>query len=263
MMILRLTTKVFKKFKQKPVFVEVDKSENDLGEWYVNTADSFNSGNLFMPVMHADSLYTMLLPIEKDMNLNNFVHTVFANLMIRMIRIEVPRENTEQIMKLYGDHVAFSKTDSKSLLGNLNNILHDIDAIVHYHEDVAKVNNINMARLECRLNATPRTLNGENVWPLKAFYASIRKLCPELPHRIPLPLNLITMRAPEKTVEIFKGRVSEKLLLKINGSAFGAEVLFSQLEVQMMLSVVNESDSKDISSELKRILTFKLEEFDC
>ena len=262
-MILRLTTKVFKKFKQKPVFVEVDKSENDLGEWYINTADSFNSGNLFMPVMHADSLYTMLLPVDKDMSMNDFVHTVFANLMIRMIRIEVPRENTEQIMKLYGDHVAFSKTNSKSLLGNLNNILHDIDAIVHYHEDVAKRNNINMARLEYRLNATPRTLNGENVWPLKAFYSSIRKLCTELPHRIPLPLNLIAMRTPEQTVKIFKDKVPEKLLLKISGSSYGAEVLFNQLELQLMLKVVTESDSKDLSSELKRILNFKLEEFGC
>ena len=50
MMILRFTTKVFKKFGQKLQLIEVDKSENDFGEWYVNTADSFNKGNLFMPV---------------------------------------------------------------------------------------------------------------------------------------------------------------------------------------------------------------------
>lgn len=263
MLILRLTTKVFKKFKQKPVFIEVDKAENDLGEWYINTADSFNSGNLFMPVMHADSLYTMLLPVEKDMSMNDFVHTVYANMMIRMLRIEVPRENTERIMKLYGDQVAFSKTNSKSLLGNLNNILQDIDAIVHYRDDVAKGNNLNMARLEYRVNDTPRNLNGKNVWPLKAFYGCIRKLCPELPHRIPLPLDFVTKRDSEKTVEIFKDRVPEKLLLKISGSACGAEVLFNQLEVQMMLKVVNGSDAfKDLSSELKRILNFKLEEFE-
>ncbi len=87
MLILRFATKAFKKFEQNPKLTEVDKSEKDFGEWYVNTADSFKRGNLFMTVMHTDSLYTMLVPVEKKMDLTNFVHVVFANLMLRLLRL--------------------------------------------------------------------------------------------------------------------------------------------------------------------------------
>lgn len=265
MLILRFTTKAFKKFKQTPKLIEVDKSEKDFGEWYVNTADSFNRGNLFMTVMHADSLYTMLIPIEKNMNPSNFVHTIFGNLMLRMLRIEIPQENTERIVKLYGDQAAFSKTTSKKLLGNLNNILQDIEAIVEYCDDVKKKSYLDMARLECRVNAAPRTLNGKYVWPLERFYSCIRKFCPELPHRMTLPLY--HYRNSDLLTKIFKDRVPEILFIKIEGSASGAEVLFNQQEVQLMLKVIDDSESifsdtyGKLYSDLKRMLSFNLKKF--
>jgi len=263
-MILRFTTKAFNKFKQKPRLIEVDKSENDFGEWYVNTADSFNRGNLFMPVMHADSLYTMLIPIEKNISPSDFVHAFFATLMLRMLRIEIPRENTERIVKLYGDQAAFSKTKSKKLLGNLNNILQDIETIVEYCDDVKKKSYLDLAHLEYRVNAAPRTLNGKNIWPLEAFYSCIRKLCPELPHRMALPLS---RRSSDLLTKIFKDRVPEILFLKIKGSASGTEVLFNRLEVQLMLNVVDDSEGifsdtyEKSYSDLKRTLDFNLQKF--
>jgi len=267
MMILRFTTKAFNKFKQKPKLIEVDKLENDFGEWYVNTADSFNRGNLFMPVMHADSLYTMLVTIEKNIGMSDFVHTVFANLMLRILRLEIPRDSTERIMKSYDEQAVFSKTKSKSLVGNLSNILQDMETIVEYRKDVTKGNNLNLAFLEYKVNDSPRTLDGKTIWPLNAFYRCIRNMCPELPHRIPLPLDIITSNSPKIVMEIFKGRVPEKLLLKINGSALGAEVLFNLQEVQMILKAVNDSEKiysdihEKLYSDLKRILDFKLKNF--
>jgi hypothetical protein len=268
MMILRFTTKAFKKFDQKPKLIEVDNSENDFGEWYVNTADSFNRGNLFMPVMHTDSLYTMLIPIEKNMAIDNFVNSVFASLMIRILRLEIPRESTERIIKSYNEQAVFSKTKSRSLVGNLSNIIQDIETMVEYRRDVAKGNNLDLARMEYRINDSPRTLHGKTVWPLKVFYSCIRNFCPELPYRIPLPLDMIVMHDSEIATEIFKNRVSEKLLLKIDGSALGAEVLFNYEEVQLILKVVNDTEkvfSKTYGSlyaDLKRMLSFKLQGFE-
>ena len=268
MMTLRFTTKAFKKFGQKPQLIEDDKPENDFGEWYVNTADSFNEGNLFMPVMHANSLYTMLVPIEKNMELTNFVHTVFANLMLRMLRLEIPKENAEQIMKSYNEQAIFAKTKSRSLLGNLNSALKDIEAMVEYRDDVAAGNKLDLVRLEYNANDSPRTLNGKYVWPLKVFYGCIRKMCPELPPRIPLPLERCSRHEHAIVRAIFQGRVPEKLLLKVEESAFGAEVLFDYMEVQALLTAVNSSQQQssgvpnELYTDLNRILSFKLQMFD-
>ena len=268
MMILRFTTKAFKKFGQKPQLIEVDKPGDDFGEWYVNTADSFNKGDLFMPVMHADSLYTMLVPIEKNMDLSNFVHTVFANLMLRMLRLEIPQECAEQIIQSYNGQAIFTKTKSRSLIGNLNNVLKDIDAMVEYCDDVTEDNKLDLVRLEYKTNETPRTLNGEYIWPLKVFYGCIRKMCPELPLRIPLPLERCSRQGHVIIRAIFQSRVPEKLLLKVEGSAIGAEVLFDYMEVQALLRAVNGSQqqSSDIPeklyADLNRILSFKLQSFD-
>ena len=266
-MILRFTTKAFEKFGQKPKLIEVDKSGKDFGEWYVNTADSFNKGNLFMPVMHADSLYTMLVPIEKNMDITNFVHTVFANLMLRMLRLEIPQESTEQIIQSYSGHAIFAKTKSRSLIGNLNNVLKDIDAMVEYRDDVAEGNKLDLVRLEYKTNQSPRTLNRKYIWPLEAFYGCIRKMCPELPPRIPLPLERYSRQERVIMREIFQGRVPEKLLLKVEGSAIGAEVLFDYMEVRALLRAVNGSQQQPgvpdgVYSELNRILSFKIKKFD-
>ena len=268
MMILRFTTKAFKKFGQKPKLIEVDKTENDFGDWYVNTADAFNKGDLFMPVMHADSLYTMLLPIEKGMGLTNFVHTVFANLMLRMLRLEIPQENTERIMKSYDGQAIFAKTKSRSLVGNLTNVLKDIEAIIEYCDDVAKGNKLDLVRLEYKTNSAPRTLNGKYIWPLEAFYSCIRNLYPELPLRIPLPLERCSRHEHGIMMSIFQGRVPEKLLLKIEGSSLGAEVLFDYMEVRALLSVVNDSQQqssdipKDLYADLNRVFSFKIQRFE-
>ena len=181
MLILRSTTKAFKKFSKKPQLIEIDKSEKDFGEWYVNTVDLVNQGNLFIAVMHAESLYTMLVLIEKRMDATEFVHAVFANILMRILRIEVPKNHAEKILKSYDSQAIYAKTKSRSLVANLSTIIKDINAIMEYHPDITYNNEIDLARLEYKINESPRTLNGKYVWPLKEFYRSIRCLRPELP----------------------------------------------------------------------------------
>ena len=268
MMILRFTTKAFKKFGHKPKLIEVDKSEDDFGEWYVNTADSFNNGHLFMPVMHADSLYTMLVPIDRNMDLDSFVHAAFANLMLRMLRLEIPQLGAQQIMKSYNGQAIFAKTKSRSLVGNLTNVLKDIKAMVEYHDDIVRGNELDLIGLENKTNDSPRTLNGKYVWPLEAFYRCIRKMCPELPLRITLPLERCSRHEHAIMRAIFQGRVPENLSLKVEGSTLGAEVLFNYMEVRTLLKAVSDSQQqhssipKKLYADLNHILSFKIQKFE-
>lgn len=69
-------------------------------------------------------------------------------------------------------------------------------------------------------------------------------------------------------MSIFQGRVPEKLLLKIEGSSLGAEVLFDYMEVRALLSVVNDSQQqssdipKDLYADLNRAFSFKIQRFE-
>ena len=268
MMILRFTTKAFQKFGKKPQLVEVDKTDKDFGEWYVNTINSVNQGDLFIAVMHAESLYTMLVPIEKNMNLIAFAHSVFANLLLRILRLEVPRKNAEQIMNSYNGNAIFAKTKSRSLVANLSTIIKEIDAIMEWPVRFAKGNKLDLTRLEHDINDTPRSLKGKNVWPLNAFYTCIRTLCPELPARKSLPFKYSAMSNPEKLMDIFIGKISENLVLKVKASSLGVEVLFSVEEARTLLKAVNDSqlESSDVPekiyTDLSRMLSFQVQQLE-
>ncbi len=268
MMILRFTTKAFLKFGKKSQLVEVDKADKDFGEWYVNTINSVNQGNLFMAVMHAESLYTMLSPIEKNMDLSDFVHTVFANLLLRILRLEVPRKNAEQIMNSYNGHAIFTKTKSRSLVANLSTIIKDIDAIMECPVKFVRGNELDLTRLEHEINDAPRSLKGKNVWPVNDLYKCMRKLCPELPVRQSLPLKYSAMSNPEKLIDIFKGKISEDLALKVKASLLGAEVLFSVEEARTLLEAVHDSQQQpldvpeNIYTTLSRMLKFQIQKLE-
>ncbi len=268
MMILRFTTKAFQKFGKKPQLVEVDKAYKDFGEWYVNTINSVNQGNLCMAVMHAESLYAMLVPIEKNMDSADFVHKVFANLLLRILRLEVPRKNAEQIMNSYNSHAIFVKTKSRSLVANLSTIIKDIDAIMECPVRFVRGNKLDLTRLEHEINDAPRNLKGKTVWPVNDFYKCIQKLCPELPVRQSLPLKYSAMSNPEKLMDIFKDKISEDLALKVKASSLGAEVLFSVEEARTLLEAVHDSQQQSsevlekIYTDLSRMLSFQVQKLE-
>ena len=263
MLILRFTTKAFKKFSKKPQLIEVDKPEKDFGEWYVNTVDSANRGDLFMPVMHAESLYTMLVPVEKKMDLTDFAHTVFANILIRILRLEVPAQNGQQIMDTYDNHAIYAKTNSRSLVGNLSTVIKEIDAIMEWPEKFVKHSNtLDLVRMEHQLNDTPRSLGGNTVWPINDFYRCIRNFCPELPVRQTLPLHYSSMRNPEILMDLFDRQVPEHLALKAKASTLEAEVLFDVEETRALLKAVEDSRPtlpEKLYNDLQRMLGFQVQ----
>ena len=263
MLILRFTTKAFKKFSKKPQLIEVDKTERDFGEWYVNTVDSANRGNIFMLVMHTESLYTMLVPIEKNMDLSDFLHTVFANMLLRILRLEVPRKNAQQIMDSYDGHTLYAKTNSRSLVASLSTVIKDIDVIMEWPERFVKNDNtLDITRMEYQINDTPRGLDGNTIWPIDEFYRCIRRFCPELSVRGSLPLKYSSMSNPEKLMELFDHQVSEHLALKVKASILEADVLFDIEETRALLKAVDNSRanmSEKLYTDLIRMLNFQIQ----
>jgi hypothetical protein len=268
MMILRCTTKAFQKFGKQPQLIECDRTEKDFGQWYVNTVDSVKRGNLFTVAMHADSLYAMLVPIEKGMGSVDYLHTIFANLLLRLLLLEVPRNNAEQIMNSYNSQAVFAKTNSRNLVAHLATIIKDIDARLEYPEDLVKGNQLELTRLENDINDIPRTFQSGHVWPLDAFYKCIRTSCPELPFRKSLPFKHQAMGQPEMLMDIFDGRLSEKLAVKIKASSQGAGVLFCAEEVRTILTAVEDSHRHPqnipgkIYDDLLRMLTLQVQKFE-
>ena len=141
MLILRCTTKAFKKFSQKPRLIEVDKTEKDFGEWYVNSVESVNQGDLFMLVMHTESLYSLLVPIEESIEVSDFVHSFFAHMLLCLLQMEIPRKNAEQIVASYNGHAVLAKTNS---VANLAKIVKEIDAIMEWPESFVRGNQLDL-----------------------------------------------------------------------------------------------------------------------
>ncbi len=262
MLILRCTTKAFKKFSQKPRLIEFDKAEKDFGQWYVNSVESVNQGDLFMLVMHTESLYSLLVPIEESIEVSDFVHSFFAHMLLCLLQVEIPRKNAEQIVASYNGHAVLAKTNSKSLVANLATIVKEIDAIMEWPESFVRGNQLDLTRLGHRINDVPRGLDGKTVWPLNAFYSCIRKFCPELPIRQTLPLESIGLSKPQKVMAIFDGQFSKHLTMKVKASIFGADVLFDIEETRTILKAVDKSQSKmseTLFVNLKRMLRYQLE----
>lgn len=260
MLILRFTTKAFKKFSKTPQLIEVDKTDKDFGEWYVNTVDSANRGNLFMLVVHAESLYTMLVPVQ-DMDLTNFVHNVFANILLRMLRLEVPPENAHKIMATYDEQAIYAKTNSRSLVASLSTVIKDIDAIMEWPEKyVKKGNRLDLVHMEHQINDTPRGLGGVTIWPIDEFYRRIRRFCPELPVRQTLPLQYSSMRNPQGLIDLCDRNLPEHLALKAKASILEGEVLFDAEETRTILKAVEDSQNtlpKQQYTDLQRMLSFQ------
>ncbi|WP_169852937.1 DUF6933 domain-containing protein [Anaerohalosphaera lusitana] len=259
-----MTNKAFKKLGEKPQPVEVDEVQGSFDEWYVNTADFFNDGNLFMPVMHADSLYTMLVPIEKDMETDDFVSKVLANLMYRMLRLEIPREHAQRVMQTYGGEAILTKTKSRKTLGTLTRTGGDIRHTAEYGDGIITGKRVDLGQLESFANQTPRNLNDGYVWPLEEFYSCIRRFCPELPLRITLALGSCSWRKHSATMSVFQGRISERLYTKAKAACLDAEVLFDRSETEALLKAAHDSHESssdipnDVYATLSQMLSYRL-----
>lgn len=117
---LRLTGKIQKELCLKPKDLqEPEGSCEGLGHWTVNLfTEDRRKGLVFI---NEKTLYSfMLFGVRKD-NIQN-IKEVFANGLTQLLKIDGFTENEIKELMFGYDHIKFTKTNSKKILGNLNDI---------------------------------------------------------------------------------------------------------------------------------------------
>lgn len=100
MLILRCTAKVLKKVGGKPRAIEVGAAQPTFGEWYVNTVDFINRGDL-LACMHCESLYILFVPLERKATAEQMVTGLQSRLLARLIELETPPQAAHRVLATY------------------------------------------------------------------------------------------------------------------------------------------------------------------
>lgn len=238
MLVIRCTLKAFKKLGCKPRAIEVSHPAPTLGDWYVNTIDYLNGGDLMLACMHTESLYVLMTPLQPDMDGPSFACAFLETLLTRLIELDIPPNTVRKILGAYGDSAIFAKSTDRSVAGHLNSALQDLDFLLDIPTlHLTEGNRLIVPRIEHRLNDTPRGCSSKikkPVWPLEAFWRCLRRLCPELPPRT--TLNLTPIRQPHlaRVERTLHDHLPPHLAGKIYDALREMDVLFSADELRTL-----------------------------
>ena len=270
MLVIRCTLKAFKKLGCKPRAVEVSDSAPTLGDWYVNTIDYLNGGDLLLACMHTESLYILMMPIEGDMDVQGFAYAFLETLLTRLIELDIPPNTAREILASYGDSVIFAKSNDRSVAGHLNSALGDLDYLLGIPElRLTEGNRLVLPRIEHRLNDTPRgcssKMSNEPIWPLHAFWQCLRHLCPELSPRTSLRLMSPHQDDPARVERILQDHLPPILACKIHAVLQDVDVLFPADELRTLIECFESQTAlaaslpTKLAEDLRRQLPFRLE----
>ena len=240
MLVLRCTTKVFRKVGSKPRAVEVSHTGPTLGEWYVNTVDHLNSGDLLIACMHSPGLYTLLVPIQPELDAEGLVHAFCAHLLARLIELETPPDAAQRILAAYQGGAVLAKTTSRKVLGHLNAALREMEFVLEGPEEfVNEGNKLIVPKIEHRLNTTPRGASKDCIWPLREFWNYVRSVCPELPPRLPLNLwTSPTSKVLDSLGATFREHLPLRLASKLHATLQRVDVLFTADELETLSKAI-------------------------
>lgn len=248
MPVLRCTTKVFRKVGSKVQTVEVSHAGPMLGEWYANTVDYLNSGNLLIACMHSQSLYTLLVPIQPKLDAEGLVNAFCAHLLGRLIELETPPDAVQRILAAYQGSAVLAKTTSRKVLGHLNTALREMEFVLEEPEDfVNEGNRLVIPKIEHHLNMTPRGASKNCIWPLREFWKCVRSVCPELPPRLPLSLwASLHSRVLDTLGDAFRKHLPLRLASKLHATIQQVDVLFAAEELETLNKAIGKvASSKD------------------
>ncbi len=235
MLVLRCTIKAFKKIGCMPRGIEVDMDQPTFGEWCVNTVDFINGGDLLLACMHVESLYVMFVPLQLPMSAEKLIEGLQSRLLDKLIELETPPDAAQRILATYQDAAVLAKTNSRKIVGHINSVVQDMESLLDLPQlQLFEGNKIFGPRIEHRLNDTPRGTSGKNtIWPLAEFWQCVRKLCPELPTRVPVnPTPSYDNDALPQICKIFYANFSDRLASKLCASFHEVDVLYSVNELQ-------------------------------
>lgn len=236
MLVLRCTTKVFRKVGSRPQAAEVVHLGPTFGEWYVNTIDFLNRGNLLTAFLHAPSRYVLLVPIKPVMDAEGLVTAFCTHFLGRLIELQTPPESAHRVLSAYLAGAVLAKTTCRKALGHLNAVIREMEFVLDVPEPyVGRDNTLMVPRIEHRLNATPRGGRKDYVWPLEEFWDCLRDCCPELlPRR---PIDLLGIEYPEvleESEKVFRERLPLRLASKLHATLQQMDVLYTVDELRVL-----------------------------
>lgn len=233
MLVLRCTAKVFKKVGGKARAIEVSPAQPTFGEWYVNTVDFINRGNL-LACMHVESLYMLFVPVERKATAEHLVTGLQSRLLARLIELETPPQAAHRVLATYQNSAVLSKASDRRIAGHTNSALQDLESLLDIpHLHLYEGNKLIGPRIEHRLNSTPRGVTGKNVIrPLTAFWQCVRNLCPELPARTSISLTPVHDRSALRQIgDVLYNNLPDHLAGKLHAGFQDVEVLYSADEL--------------------------------
>lgn len=265
MLVLRCTTKAFQKLGCKPRAAAVLHTDDNLGEWYVNTIDYLNSGDLMLACMHTESLFILMVPLQPDMDQADFGHVFRAHLFARLMELETPSEAAGEIVAAYGPSTVLAKNTDRQVAGHLNAALAELDRLLDFPDlNLTKGDRLYVARVEHRLNETPRDCSSKQaIWPLRAFWQCLIRLCPELPPRTTLPPTMLKYLLPAKKKEVLRKHLPAHLVDKFLATLDDADVLYTADELRTLASACTPGEDLAASlpefvAEMHRLASFCL-----
>jgi len=236
MLVLRCTTKTFRKVGNKPQAVEISHTGPTLGEWYVNTIDYLNGGDLLIACMHTTSLYALLVPIRPELDAEGLVNAFCTHLIARLVELETPPDAAQRILAAYQSGAVLAKTTSRKVLGHLNAALREMEFVLDAPDDfVNEGNRLIVPKIEHRLNTTPRGSGKKCIWPLREFWNCLRSVCPELPPRLPLSFwTYPSSEVLDSVDDAFRESLPLRLASKLHATLQQVDVLFTAEELETL-----------------------------
>ncbi len=266
MLVLRCTAKAFKKLRAKPQPVAVLHTGDNLGEWYVNTIDYLNDGDLMLACMHSESLFVLMVPLQPEMGAADFGRAFRAHLFARLMELETPPEATEKIVAAYGTSTVLAKNTDRRVAGHLNAALAELDQLLDFPDlNLAKGDRLYVARIEHRLNETPRDCSSKDaIWPLCAFWWCLIRQCPELPPRTTLPPTMLARLLPARSAKALRKHLPEDLVEKLLATLDHEDALYTADELVALANVSAPGGDlaaslPDFAAELHRLASFRLQ----
>ncbi len=241
MLVLRCTAKVFRKVGGKARAIEVSAAQSTFGEWYVNTVDFINRGDL-LACMHVESLYILFVPVERKATAEQLVTCLQSRLLARLIELETPPPAAHRILATYRNSAILSKASDRRVAGHMNSALQDLGHILDIPDlHLCEGNKLLGPRIEHRLNSTPRGLADKNtIWPLSAFWQCVRKVCPELPARTGINLFPIhDKNALRQVGDVLYDNLPDHLAGKLYAGFQDVDVLYSANELRTIADALD------------------------
>lgn len=151
MLQLKMTQKVQKELRLKPKDLsDVGESHTTLGDWFVNifTIDRRKA----LVFMNEKTLFSFILyGVRKD-NIQE-IEQIFKNGFEKILNIEeVERNKINKLLDEYST-IKFTKTDSKTLLGNMNDLT---DLYKHKIKMSGGLQTVNLTEIITKTNRTPQ-----------------------------------------------------------------------------------------------------------